>query len=120
MSRISSMRKTLLRTPETHARYEEAKRRGMDSSFFLHPDRKILSWGIVANNFPYDATCTKHDLLFPLRKVATRRELTEQEMEDYYTIIDNLQGYDGVRYNFPRTQSIPDWYHVHLLVEKLT
>lgn len=109
------MHQTLLRTPETHARYEEAKKRGRDSSFFLRPDRKILSWGIVANNFPYDAVVRKHDLLFPLRKVATRRDLTEQEMEDYYTIIDNIQGYDAILLNYPHTQTVPDWMHFHMI-----
>ena len=109
------MRRTLLRTKATHDRYASAPKSG---GFFSHPDKKILTWGIVSNEYPYDAVTKRHDLLFPLRKVARWDELTEQEVADLHAILATLSQYDGVLYNYRKAQSIKDWLHVHLVCWK--
>jgi hypothetical protein len=107
------MRRTLLRTKATHDRYASAPKNG---DFFNHPDKKILTWGIVSNQYPYDAVTTRHDLLFPLRQVARWEELTEQEVADLHAILATLEGYDSILYNFPSAQTIKIWVHLHLVV----
>jgi hypothetical protein len=109
------MRRTLLRTQETHDRYANTPKTG---DFFNHPDKKILTWGIVSNEYPYDAVASKHDLLFPLRKVARWEELTEQEVADLHAILASFSQYDSIIYNTRKAQTIPDWLHVHLVCWK--
>ena len=108
----NNIRRTLLRTKTTHDRYANAPKTG---DFFNHPDKKILTWGIVSNEYPYDAVTSKHDLLFPLRKVAGYEDLTEQEVADLHAILSSLNEYDSVLYNTPKAQTVPSWFHLHLL-----
>lgn len=109
------MRRTLLRTAEKYAEYESAKKAGADSSF-LRSGRKLLTWSITANQYPYDAIASRHDLLHPTRKVADWSDLSPREMEDFHHIISALREYDAVMYNIHNTQTVKDWLHVHLLV----
>jgi hypothetical protein len=106
------MRQTLLRTQETHERYASAPK---NARLFALPDRKILTWGIVSNEYPYDAVTERHDLLFPLRKVAGYEDLTEQEIADLHAILSSLSQYDSVLYNTSKAQTVPSWFHLHLL-----
>lgn len=109
------MRHTLLRTEKKYAEYEAAKRAGADSSF-LNNGRKLLTWAITENQYPYDAIASQHDLLHPARKVANWNDLTQQELEDFGHILTTLRKYDAVLYNINHAQTVRDWLHVHLLV----
>lgn len=111
------MRRTLLRTAEKYAEYEAAKKAGADSSFLQH-GRKVLTWTITPNQYPYDAVASRHDLLHPTRKVANWDDLTRQELDDLKSIMATLRGYDAVLYNITHAQTVRDWLHVHLLAFK--
>ena len=114
------------RTPEMEEEY--AKHRaagGLDGECRLckHPAlTRFRHWKITDNNFPYDRVAQIHNMLIPLRHV-TEVDLTCEERDELLTIkhgsvIQNT--YEFIVEPSRKKRSIPDHFHLHLLVVKST
>ena len=78
-------------------------------------------WRVIPNQYPYDNIAEKHDLLTPVRHVATEAELTAEETAELRQIKAHLTQsgeYDVFWWNFPQAQTCPDHLHYHLLLLK--
>lgn len=76
-------------------------------------------WNIIANNFPYDKVAAVHHMLIPKRHITYEEITTEEQLElDRLTLRELNQDYNFMALALPKTQSIPDHLHYHLLVPK--
>jgi diadenosine tetraphosphate (Ap4A) HIT family hydrolase len=74
-------------------------------------------WRIIDNKFPYDTIAKVHHMLVPKRQFAKRSDMTKKERLELDTIIDfYIEDYDMYLQNTEKAQSVPSWYHLHLLV----
>lgn len=75
-------------------------------------------WKIIPNNFPYDRIAEKHEMIVPLRHV-TEGDLNDEEKAEYPQIKNSqLQEYDYVIEVMQDKKTIPDHFHLHLIVGK--
>lgn len=113
-----------LRTPETEAKYQAFKKtKEADGCCFCREVEKFEKeedtavictwehWGLMWNDFPYDAVYDTHHLLFPLRHV-DYEDLTLKEIEEYRQIVKNLDYHQSVE-NFGERQSQKGHWHIH-------
>lgn len=118
---MTTMRKTLLRTDETHWRYVEAK--PPSRCFMCEPEPELIViqtefWQIIDNQFPYDAIAMKHHLLVPKRHVANEESMTQRERFDLirlFWLLEQSGRYDSITRNMAHQQSCPQHLHYHLL-----
>ncbi len=107
-----------LRTPATQVAYKEALKTRTTFAF----DKPLMEWQyweLHENEFPYDAIAVKHHLLVPKRSMPSRQLLQEEEVEEMEVILAKLSpDYDAWLVNFPRHQSVPGHFHIHLLEYK--
>lgn len=79
----------------------------------------FMCWKIVINDFPYDVIAASHHVLVPLRHVkggglsAVEKEELELIKAKY---VD--ERYDYMIEATTKNKSIPDHFHVHLIVGK--
>jgi diadenosine tetraphosphate (Ap4A) HIT family hydrolase len=112
---------TLLRTPETWARYQHAEKE--EGCFICNrlktaPIREFEYFAIIENKFPYDAVAEVHHMLVPKRHGATRDRCTGDEAQEMWAIgreLDEEGFYDSKVENFAVAQSQPSHYHLHLV-----
>ena len=115
------MRKTNLRTDQTHSDYitsrSKRKRRGeTDCVLCSEPSiREFSYWRIVPNDFPYDVIAETHHMLLPKRHIQEIHDMTDEEREELIELQEGIDGYDSLTKNFPHQQSIPTHFHLHLL-----
>lgn len=110
------MRRTKLRTKKTADIYDNS----LKSSSFIEKSatlREFKYWRVIANDFPYDAVATTHDLLVPKRKFAEIVEATKEEKEELDNLIKEYlcETYDMYLVNFNKGRTVQDHYHIHLL-----
>ena len=121
-----------MRTKETEAKYAEWKlQRGLERGcplcieapfngfIYCATVKNFTHWKIVVNDFPYDKIVEKHHMLVPLRHVA-EGGLTAEERKELF---DLKPTYLNDEYQFiieatHKTKSVPEHFHLHLIVAK--
>lgn len=112
-----------LRSKETEQRYREYRRaRKGDEGCVLCEKEAIQSfthWKIVENLFPYDRIAKMHHMIIPKRHVA-EEGLNEEEMKEIGKIKKKILNvnYDGIIETTPAQKTVPDHFHLHLVVIK--
>ncbi len=83
--------------------------------------KKFKYWFIVENDFPYDGVATVSHMILPIRRVVFKWDLlTKEEREE----LDELKktyisdNYDAIQENMPSRQTVPGYFHLHLLTFK--
>jgi len=76
-------------------------------------------WKVIPNNYPYDLIAETHNMLVPKRHI-TDSELSVEEIEELKNIknskeLQHYQYFIEANNNF---KSIPQHYHLHLIVGK--
>ncbi len=112
-----------LRTPEMKAKYKEyIKNHPSDGSCAIcskDPIKVYKHWKITDNAFPYDLIATKHHMLVTLRHVPGE-VLSDEEVNEFVSIKRDFiaDAYDYIIEATTKNKSIPDHFHVHLIVGK--
>ena len=111
-----------LRTPETSREYREYRANDNLKNECPLCNREAIKvfshWKVMVNLFPYDKIASRHDMLVPLRHV-TDAELTTDEKEELAIIRASfVQEYDYIIEATVKTKSIPQHFHLHLIVGK--
>ncbi len=110
------IRKTRLRSDATHTKYCNSPK----TVDFLGTAPAIAEWTywkLIENQFPYDVIAEKHDLVVPKRKFAKKTEMNYDEIEEFAEKVRPylVEHYDMEIRNYPKAQSVPDHYHIHVL-----
>lgn len=113
----------LFRTKETYELYEEHKRNGhLESGCPLCTDAPLVEfthWKIMDNKFPYDRISEVHHMLVSKRHV-TEIDFTEEERVELLEIKNSYvnENYEYTFEAMARLKSIPQHFHLHLLIPK--
>jgi len=121
MQKQDSWRRTLLRTEETAARYEQAQATSpSDTGCRLCNDLETIveykHWRLAPNKFPYDRFFSKSHMLVSSRHV-DENGLNIEEKAELIELKNNVlsDGYDIILENLPKQKSIPHHMHYHLV-----
>lgn len=80
--------------------------------------REFTYWRILKNDFPYDLVAKQHDMIVPKRHI-TEDFLTEEEKAEFSSIKKaDIQDYDFILEPSTKGKSIPQHFHLHLIVIK--
>lgn len=81
--------------------------------------REFSHWKIVENKFPYDRIARVHDMVLPKRHVE-EDELSQEEKDEYRTIKEDYieQTYEYLIEATSKQKSIPEHFHLHLIIPK--
>jgi len=80
--------------------------------------RNFTHWVIIENRFPYDRMARTNDMLVSKRPLQSRYDGTEEEQEEFDTIMKLLAKedfYDAHMENFPKIKSVKRYPHIHLI-----
>lgn len=112
------------RSEETENAYKIARENGAISNEcplckINLPKKEFKHWRLQPNLFPYDRVAKVHDLLYTIRHVnggsLNDEEIAElNELKSGY-INDN---YQHIVESVPRFKSIPNHFHLHLIIAK--
>lgn len=110
------------RTKEQTEKYQAYKAAGgLASGCRLcekEPIKVFTYWKVIPNDFPYDVVASTHRMLVPLRHTA-ETELTQEEADEFKTIkAGYVQEYDYLIEATEKQKSIPQHFHLHLIVGK--
>lgn len=110
-----------LRSLETEITYQRF-RKSLDSpKCFLckaKPVREFEHWKIVENEYPYDGVATVSQIL-TTKKHKMEKGFTQEERKELLEIKKELgDQYDMIIENGWQNQSIPEHYHLHLIILK--
>jgi len=110
-----------LRSPEMAAAYENHKKtKEFTAKCPLCQKKSIKNfehWRIVDNAFPYDLIAVTHHLLIP-KEHATEKDLTKEALDELILIkTQKLFIYDFILMALPKSVSIPQHLHYHLIVQ---
>lgn len=119
------------RTPKTEAAYQAFKqaklKSGADLSAFNLAEEIVLRefkhWLIIANRFPYDNMTSVNHMLIPRRPIKDFTDATAEELVEHQKIKNLLieeSFYDALVENLPRSKSVQQHAHVHLVCWKYT
>jgi diadenosine tetraphosphate (Ap4A) HIT family hydrolase len=74
-------------------------------------------WRIIDNKYPYTVAYKTCHMLLPKRLVATEDELTYAEIRELWRLKEDVFAglYDQLVENMPRSRSVLDHYHIHLV-----
>lgn len=110
-----------LRTEEGKRKYQEYLKTGELSNSCPLCDKESIKdfnfWKIVENSFPYDQIAKIHHILV-LKRHISEKELNEDETKELALIKEsyiNLE-YDLLIETTHKNKSIPDHFHLHLIV----
>lgn len=114
------------RLPHTKEAYELFKKELNGDQDRLHSfdfsQEKVIRtfkhWIIIENRFPYDTITRTNHMLVSLRPLLSHYEGTQEEQEEYHTILKLLaeEGfYDAMIENFPKIKSVKKFVHIHLI-----
>ena len=112
-----------LRTPEGTIEFNEhVKNRHKDEKCPLcekESIKKFKYWRIVNNDFPYDMIAKIHHMIIPIRHV-TFTVLSEAELKEIEEIKVSFinEDYDYIIEATQKNKSIPNHFHLHLIVAK--
>lgn len=112
----------LFRSKELAKKYKTHRDSGMmDRGCVLckaEPIQTFKHWKVIPNLFPYDLVAKTHHMLITLRHVKDS-ELNSDEIEELAEIkADYVQQYDYIQEATNRTKSIPQHFHLHLIIGK--
>ncbi len=81
--------------------------------------KEFKHWNIVQNLFPYDILATVHHMIIPKGHVR-ELDLDFDELKELIEIKSTYinEGYDLILHQVTKDQSIPDHFHLHLIVGK--
>lgn len=113
------MKNTKLRTREMFERYINAPK--PDGCLFCQRLDKAIReykyWYVVPNDFWYDGIVTtdvdRHNMLVLKRHIGKRSELTNEETQEFYQIVESNHDYETEMFNYPVAQSVPNHIHYH-------
>lgn len=119
------------RSEETEAKYQNFKKAkiaaGDDLAAFKLEDeimvREFEHWLIIENRFPYDNMTSVNHMLIPRRNFGDYIDATEAEREEHENIrklLSEERYYDAIVENFPRSKSVHQHVHLHLVRWKYT
>ena len=76
-------------------------------------------WKITDNSFPYDLIADKHHMLIPIRHVV-EGDLSAEERNEMFEIKKGVVDakYDYIIEATDKEKSIPDHFHLHLIIGK--
>ena len=111
----------LFRSGKTQAAYKERLK-------LLPPDHCVMcervpiesfaQWKVIKNHFPYDLIAETHDMIVPLRHVV-EAELNDDEKAELLKIKSgHLDRYEYVVEAMNFRKSMPEHFHLHLIVAK--
>jgi len=111
---------TLLRTPATFAAYHGNPKREAEECFICDGEITLITedWGILVNDFPYDAVAEKHFLIVPVRHFSEEWDMTSKERASLKVAKDYLEQYnefDCVIENLARGRTFFPHFHLHLI-----
>ncbi len=111
---------TNLRTLQMAQRYKDHRANNKDTTECVlcsaAPLEVFVYWKVVNNDFPYDRIAQTHHMILPLRHVK-EEGLTQEERDELFAIkCDQLQEYDYIQEGTQKTLSIPEHFHLHLIV----
>lgn len=121
--------RTFTRTEETMNRYMKVMREraesGIKTDCFLNYKDSLVKefnhWVIIENEFPYDAIASVSHMIITKREIALDWQLlSKEEKEELNEIKETYlkQKYDVFWENFPSVQTVPQHFHIHLIVLK--
>ena len=104
------------------AKYEEHKASGaMDHECVLctaEPLETFTYWKIIQNDFPYDRIAETHHMIVP-RRHCIELDLTNEEKIEFSRIKkDVLDRYNYIIEPTNTLKSIPNHFHLHLIIRK--
>jgi hypothetical protein len=111
------------RTQETHNKYvAEKSKLGPNAPCPLclrNDGTEYNFWKLIANDFPYDRVTSKHDMLV-LKRHAGFDDASIEEQAELQQILNSeaTVGYNFILQSMPKTMSIPEHLHYHLVVTK--
>lgn len=80
--------------------------------------KTFIHWKVINNKFPYDLIAATHHMLMPIRHVK-EADLTDEEKVELISIKDDyVQQYDYILEATNKTKSIPQHFHLHLIIVK--
>ncbi len=80
------------------------------------PLQTFTHWKQITNHFPYDLVADTHHMIVPLRHT-DGADLTQEEWIEYQTLKNTvMQEYEEILENTTKSKSIPQHFHVHLLI----
>lgn len=112
-----------LRTKETQDKYDALRASGgLEGACHLCTAPAIKTfkfWKVINNEFPYDVIAKTHHMIVPLRHTA-EAGITQEEWYEWGSLkhgeID--RDYDSLIEETDNAKSIPDHFHIHLIVIK--
>lgn len=82
------------------------------------PLHKFVHWKIISNDFPYDLIAEVHEMIVPIRH-SIEEGLTQEERDEFFEIKQGyLQKYGYIIEATRTVKSIPEHFHLHLIIEK--
>lgn len=110
-----------LRSLETEITYQNFLKKPKKTDCFLcraNSIRDFEHWKIVENEYPYDGVAVISHVL-TTKKHKVEKNFTKEEREELVEIKRELGNqYDMIIENGWQNQSIPEHYHLHLLILK--
>lgn len=111
-----------LRTQEGENKYKEYRENGgLNEKCVLCSKSAIEAftyWKVISNDFPYDFIAKTHMMIVPLRHIK-EEFLTEEEKSEFQKIKENyIQEYDYIIEATYKAKSIPEHFHLHLIICK--
>ena len=111
------------RTKETEEKYkkliDEGHLKGGCKLCQAPPIKEFNYWTIVKNQFPYDGIAKVHDMALPKRHIL-EDSLTREEQQEYLKIKAGYieQTYEYIIEPASKLRSIPEHFHLHLIITK--
>lgn len=110
-----------LRSPEMAKSYEQHRKTEefISKCPLCHKKsiREFEYWKIVDNSFPYDLIAVTHHLLIP-KMHAIEKDLSKEALDELILIkTEHLDMYSFMLMALPKSVSIPQHLHYHLIVQ---
>src|SRR3989344_4231106 len=112
----------MFRSKEMRDRYDECKKSDEFNSGCALCKKDTIQefryWRIVLNDFPYDRIARVHNMILPIRHIAGDG-LNAEEIAELFEIKKKyLRDYDYIIETSNQRRSIPDHFHLHLIMSK--
>ena len=112
-----------LRTLEGKKKFQDYKKNMTPNDRCVLCDKTAIKsfqyWKLVTNDFPYDLVAEIHHMFVPIRHVVEDK-LNRAELNELKTIKDGYinDNYDYVIEATHKNKSVPDHFHLHLILAK--
>lgn len=102
------------------AEYRENSKGDIECQLCIKPSlNDFTHWRIVENSFPYDLIAKEHQMIVPRRHVP-ESGLIKEELDEFMKIKEEFinSHFDYIIEATPKNKSIPEHFHLHLIVGK--